>query len=125
MQFTQGKAQAEDVLRLLDPAEWNTFNLALHPAAQEIVAAAFQVLKTQAQRNKFLLIFAGITATGLLAHESNSPPENKVPYKLHFSGGTAGGPKDNKGEPTEDDDEESSTSSTCNPSATPDENSVG
>ena len=121
----QGAAQDDGALTLVNPAEWNAFALELSERAPEIMRAAFQVVKTQAQRNRFAIMIAAAGTAGALAAE----PVAEVAHKFIFSNGEFGGKK--SGENNDDDDKpsktsksESSSTSMCDPSGTIDENSV-
>lgn len=121
----QGAAQDEGALSLMNSAEWDAFALELSETAPEIMRAAFQVLATQAQRNRFALMIAATIMAGARAGE----PVAEVAFKFVFHHGEFGG--DNSGDNNDDDDEpsktsksESSSTSTCDPSGTVDENSV-
>ncbi|KAF2736237.1 hypothetical protein EJ04DRAFT_551459 [Polyplosphaeria fusca] len=108
----QGAAQDANAFQLADPTKWNEFALELAESAPEILANAFQVLKTQAERNRFLLFMGAAGAAGIgVAVEVNKP----VPPKLKFEGGKYEG---NKNKPTATATQASSTSATCDPSAT-------
>jgi len=124
----QGAAQNDETLGLVNPAEWDGFALEIAQNAPEILGAAFQVLKTQAQKNKFaVMMAAAATAGALVATE----PIVEAAHKFVFddglfgypAGNSDGGNDDDNPSPTEQSTASSSTSS-CDPSATVDENSV-
>ncbi|KAM0329504.1 hypothetical protein ACHAQA_004813 [Verticillium albo-atrum] len=123
----QGAAQNDEALGLINPAEWEAFALELAGNAPEVLGAAVQVLKTQAQRNKFAIMVAAAGAAGLWAVAETTEPATEVPHKFVFDGGLFGHPKDTSSggdEPTATEQITTTTTvSSCDPSATVDENS--
>ncbi|KAL8930404.1 MAG: hypothetical protein Q9208_000587 [Pyrenodesmia sp. 3 TL-2023] len=115
-----------ETLGLIDPAEWERFAIELAVIAPEILGAVVQVLKTQAQRNKFARMFAAAGAAGVFVVAGKAEPLTEVAHKFVFGDGKFGHPKDdpNGNDPTTTSETTTSTStSSCNPSATVDENS--
>ena len=125
-------AQDEGILSSIIE-DLNSFVLGITEVSPENLVLAFEVLKSQAQRNKFLLMF-GAALTTLVLPEA---PDAEVAHKLVFSDGLFRYPaEDPNGEDGEDDkndgDDASPTekltatpsTSSCDPSATVDENSV-
>ena len=125
----QGAAQDDRALALINPAEWNGFALELAGNAPEIMAAAIQVLKTQAQKNKFAIMVAAAAVAGIWTDLTKTVAE--VAHKYVFDGGQFGSSKehpDGKGDHTQKTATQKTTATStasCNPSATVDENSVG
>lgn len=116
----QGAAQDEGALALINPADWDAFALELSERAPEIMRAAFQVLATQAQRNRFAIMIAAAGTAGALAAE----PVAEVAHKFFFGNGKFGGDKSGDDAPSTTPKPESSSTSMCDPSGTVDENSV-
>lgn len=122
----QGAAENDETLALINPAEWDGFALELAENAPEILGAAIQVLKTQAQRNKFAIMVAAAATVGAW---SGVQPAVEVAHKFVFGDGLFGGPADDSDEGEDDASpterpETSSTGSSCDPSAEVNENSV-
>lgn len=122
----QGAAQDDGALSLINPAEWDAFALELVESAPGIMRDAFQVLATQAQRNRFAIMIAAAGTAGALAA---SEPAAEVAHKFFFGNGMFGGEKsgdnnDGDDEPSKTSKSESSSTSMCDPSGTVDENSV-
>lgn len=123
----QGAAQNGESLGLVNPAEWDSFALEIAGNAPDILSAAVQVFKTQAERNKFAIFLAAAGTAGAFAAE----PIAEVAHKFIFGDGLFGHPTDPKGGGNDDDDQShteqstaSPSTSACDPSATADENSV-
>lgn len=95
---------------------WNKFVLEAAQAAPEILANAIAVLKSQAAKNKLVLFMAFIATMGITAVNTDGSP---APPKLKFPDGKVG----NTQPVTNTTPTPTSSSSSCNPSATPDENS--
>ncbi|UNI24991.1 hypothetical protein JDV02_010702 [Purpureocillium takamizusanense] len=121
-----GAAQDDRALALINPAEWNGFTLELADSAPQIIAAAVQVLKTQAQKNKFAIMVAAAAVAGIWTDVTK--PAAEVAHKYVFDGGQFGSSKehpDGKGDHGQKTPKTTATSTTsCNPSATVNENSV-
>lgn len=123
----RGAAENDQTLDLFNPAEWERVALRLAEDAPEPLAAAVQVLKTQAQRNKFAIMVAAAGTAGVWAA---TEPVAEVAHKFVFGDGQFGRPADDSDGREDEDadaDEPSPTdepSSSCDPSAEVDENSV-
>lgn len=122
----QTAAQYDETLGLINPAEWESFALELAENAPEILAAATQVLKTAAQRNKFGIMVAAAAAAGAF---TGAETITEVVHKLVFDDGLFGHPAENSdGENNDDDDKEkpttTSTAPVCDPSGEVNEKSV-
>lgn len=103
-------SESGGIMDLINASEWDRLVLTLSEHAPQVLKNAWQVAKTQAAKNKLaIFVVAAAIITGDVAKQL-SP-------KLKFSGGKVG--------PTATVESSSTTStSTCNPSATPDENTV-
>ena len=122
----QTAAQDESAFQLINPAEWEGFRLALAENAPEVLTAALQVLKTQAERNRFILFLGagvaiGAIVEGVVSELSHTPP------KLKFTGGEIGDADSEA--PDEDPEQEpepdpSTTATACDPEATRNKDSV-
>lgn len=101
----KGAAQNDESLALVNPAEWEGFTLELAEKAPEVLGAAFQVLKTQASRNKLLIMEAAgaffISALGTIAAIDSKPPP-EVAHKYIFREGLFGHPSQNSDEKAKD-----------------------
>ena len=113
----QGAAQDDAAFQLINPAEWESFTIALAEDAPAVMAAAFEVMRTQAHRNRLALFLAASVATGAIVASEVANNLVELAPKLKFAGGDFG-------DPPEDTDEPSETSSACNPEATRDKDSV-
>lgn len=98
---------------------WNNFVLEAVNAAPEILRNAFEVLRTQANRNRFAIFVGFMTAMGITAADSVA---NAAPAKLKFAGGKVGN-GNGATKTVASKTNASSTSSTCNPSQTVDQRS--
>lgn len=108
-------AETESVLDIIAATDLAALSVELAAGAGELTANAYQLLKTQAIKNKFALIMASILAGGYYSGAGDKALK-KVPGKLKFPGGKLGD-ENFKPSPTK-------TSSACDPKRTPDEHSV-
>lgn len=111
LQQASNIAQDNTFLMMVNPAEWETFALDVIKNAPAVLADAYQVLKTQTQKNKLALILGGLAVAGVGAGGALVP----VAPKLKFDGGKVGNAASMK---------PSTTQSSCDPSATANEDSV-
>ncbi|KAK2601892.1 hypothetical protein QQS21_004579 [Conoideocrella luteorostrata] len=122
----QTAAHNDHALAAMNPAEWGDFLLEPARNAPQILTAAFQVLKTQAERNKFAVMVAAASVSGAWVAGQVAEPAGEVAYKYVFDNGLFGSSQDHPGpdqktvttKPTA-----ISTASACNPTGTIDENS--
>ncbi|OAA53065.1 hypothetical protein ISF_09019 [Cordyceps fumosorosea ARSEF 2679] len=121
--FLQHAAQNDETLALVNPAEWDAFTLVLKENAPAIMAAAFQVLKTNSRKNKFAIIMVAAAIALGLSLSSAGDRVNEVPHKYVFAGGQFGGLQDVDVPVTTTQTTSTTTSSACDPAATVDENS--
>ncbi len=119
----QGAAQDDRALALVNPAEWNGFALELADSAPQIMAAAVQVLKTQAQKNRFAIMVAAAAVAGLWTDVTR--PVAEAAHKYVFDGGQFGSSKEHPDGKTATLKTTATSTASCNPSATVNENSVG
>ena len=130
----QAAAENEETLALVNPAEWGGFALELAEKAPPILSAAVQIFKTQAQKNKFAIMVAAAGTAGVWGA---GEPVAEAAHKFVFADGLFGYPAENQdgeggGGGEKEDDDTSPTEKTtaslsttsCDPSATVDENSV-
>lgn len=125
----RGAAENEETLSLTNAAEWENFALELAENARSSLGGVVQVFKTQALRNRFALLVAGAASIGLWAANHVVEPVIDVAHKFVFDGGLFGLPNEDSDEnddsdPTSTEKTASTSVSTCNPTATVDENSV-
>ncbi|EMR63473.1 hypothetical protein UCREL1_9579 [Eutypa lata UCREL1] len=124
----RGAAENEETLSLTNAAEWENFALELAENARSSLGGVVQVFKTQALRNRFALLVAGAASIGLWAANHVVEPAIDVAHKFVFDGGLFGLPNEDSDEnddsdPTSTEKTASTSVSTCNPTATVDENS--
>ncbi|GJN86974.1 hypothetical protein PLIIFM63780_010556 [Purpureocillium lilacinum] len=117
----QGAAQDDRALALVNPAEWNGFALELADSAPQIMAAAVQVLKTQAQKNRFAIMVAAAAVAGLWTDVTR--PVAEAAHKYVFDGGQFGSSKEHPDGKTATLKTTATSTASCNPSATVNENS--
>ncbi|CRK41581.1 hypothetical protein BN1723_015939 [Verticillium longisporum] len=128
--------KAGDVTVLLSDSVQNELDVIIKEAAAscdsapEILGAAVQVLKTQAQKNKFAIMVAAAGAAGAWAVSEGLEPLVEVAHKFVFGDGLFGNAKDDSAKDGDNGDPittKAATSTTtgfsCGPSGTVDENS--
>lgn len=118
-------------LDIINPEALRTFSLEIANNADKILQDAFDVLKSQARKNKYALLVAAGTGAGLFVVSEQGEVIAEAGHKYVFGGGEFGQPEDDSSGNDDDDDPTttkrtttSKTTSSCNPTATVDENSV-